>query len=442
MQVKEPRINHRSGVLMFEEQDQHFHVSGSSIDEFLTDRCNVLVNKYGLEEYAFIHHDADQRGGGPVEPHYHLSMYFGKRRPMVSSIAEALQTTDNQIEIMTKRGTPVQTARVNAFMYLIHATRNARREGKHQYPPEKVTANFDYPKFARGHILQDTPEDILEDLAIGKVTRTEANSRMIALGAVVLAKNKRKLDEVADAALTVRNERWRRNQEKQHSQLLVLWFCGETGTGKTRYAKHLAREVFKLPFFVAGAHRDAMQDYEGQHMIIWDELRKSDIEYSELLRLLDPFNYDKTVSSRYYNKNLMPEVMVITSPYSPEELYQVMNIADRKIDKVDQLARRVPLYYEFHQDRIKVFRWNKVTHEYWCLDGDVLPPIEEDVNKHESAVPFYGLNYYQEYSEIDPLTNEPKEKPSYDSPKLRNGAHDSNSLSGSLSHLCRGNDND
>ena len=88
----------RSKVLMFEEQDQHFKVDSSSIEEFLTDRCEVMIKKYGLKEYAFIHHDKDTNNGQPVKPHYHLTMYFGDNRPMVSSIADALDTTENQIE--------------------------------------------------------------------------------------------------------------------------------------------------------------------------------------------------------------------------------------------------------------------------------------------------------------------------------------------------------
>lgn len=241
---------------MFEEQDRHFQTNGKSIEEFLTNRCKALATKYGLKEYAFVHHDKDERDGDPVEPHWHLVLYFGTKRPMVSSIAEVLQTTDNQVEIFTKRGTPVKTARVNAFMYLIHAIRKARCEGKHQYSPDEVIANFDYPKFVKNHLVKDTPEDILEDLAAGKITRTEANSRMISLGALVLAKNKRKLDEVTEAALAVQNEHWRRNREERQTELEVLWFCGETGTVKTRYAKHLAQNVYKMPYFVTGATKD------------------------------------------------------------------------------------------------------------------------------------------------------------------------------------------
>lgn len=465
----------RSKVLMFEEQDEHFKTDGSSIEDFLTNRCEAMIQKYGLKEYAFIHHDKDNNNGQPVKPHYHLTMYFGENRPMVSSIADALDTTENQIEIMTKRGTKVETARVNAFMYLIHATRNARRQGKYQYSATDVIANFDYVQFVKDHMLNDDPTDILDDLGNGKIIRTQARSRMMALGAQVLAKYNRKIDEIAEASLAIQNEIWRKEHEDSHSELKVYWFFGQTGTGKTRFAKYLAKEIFKMPYFVTGARRDAMQDYEGQHLIIWDELR-DDVEYSELLRLLDPFNYDKAISSRYYNKNLMPDIVIITSPYSPDELYRVMRITDRKIDKVDQLVRRVPIIHEFCHDKIIVRKWNNYEKRYW--EKERLPSVEELINQSsplnslqllqfngddmnsqyaeteyepssddnelemDQFLPFYGLDYYDQHPEIDPFTNEIKEKPHYDSPKLRNGAQDSNQLSGSLSHLTGGNDND
>lgn len=438
----------RSKVLMFEEQDEHFQIDGSNIEEFLTDRCEAMIQKYGLKEYAFIHHDKDTNNGQPVKPHYHLTMYFGDNRPMVSSIADALDTTENQLEIMTKRGTKVETARVNAFMYLIHATRNARRQGKYQYPATDVIANFDYVQFVKDHMMNDDPTDILDDLGNGKIIRTQARSRMMALGAQVLAKYSRKIDEIAEASLAIQNEAWRKEHEENHTELKVYWFFGQTGTGKTRFAKYLAKEIFKMPYFVTGARRDAMQDYEGQHLIIWDELR-DDVEYSELLRLLDPFNYDKAISSRYYNKNLMPDTIIITSPYSPDELYGVMRITDRKIDKVDQLVRRVPIIYEFCHDKIIVRKWNSYEKRYW--EKERLPSVEEYVDQSVSLnsfqllqfdgddtnsqyveteyepsddseseidqfLPFYGLDYYQEHPEIDPFTNEIKKDP-HNSPK-------------------------
>ncbi|WP_304251167.1 Rep family protein [Limosilactobacillus gastricus] len=425
----------RSRVMMFEEQDTFFEAS--DIDEFLKQRCQTMASKYGLEEWAFIHHDKDV----PAEPHYHLTMYF-KGRPMVSSIAESLGTTPNQIEIMTKRGTKVETARKNAFMYLIHATLNARREGKFPYPPEKVESNFDFVNFARNEILHVTPEGILEDLGVGKLTKTQARERFMGLGATVLAKYNRKINDVAESSLAIQYTKWRKEREAKHFQLMTFWFCGPTGTGKTRYAKYLAENVFKMPYFVSGGRRDAMQDYEGQHLIVWDELR-TDVYYSELLRLLDPYNHDKTLSSRYYNKNLMPEVMIITSPHRPDDLYKIMNISDRKQDKLNQLTRRVPLIYEFQKDHISILKWNDYNQTYWEYDEipSVEKLIEADSEKDSSpAEPFYGID---DYLQKNPDTYVPdQEKPPYDSAKSRKGTNDSNKLSGTLSHHKGGRDND
>lgn len=126
----------------------------------------------------------------------------------------------------------------------------------------------------------------------------------------------------------------------------------------------------------------------------------------------------------------MPEVIIITSPYSPSDLYQVMHITDRKIDKLDQLTRRVPRYYEFHHDKIQIFKWNDVTHEYWWLNDDVLPPVEELIAEEsepkEPSLPFYGLEYYKQHPEIDPKTNELKEKDPHSSPKLSEDPMNSN----------------
>lgn len=135
--------------------------------------------------------------------------------------------------------------------------------------------------------------------------------------------------------------------------------------------------------------------------------------------------------------------MIITSPYRPDELYKIMDISDRKQDKLNQLTRRVPLIYEFQKEHILILKWNEYNQEYW--EYDELPSVEElikaDSEKDSSpAEPFYGIDdYLQKHSD----TNVPdKEKPPYDSPKSRKGTNDSNELSGTLSHHKGGRDND
>ena len=417
---KMQKTDPRSAVMMYEERDEYIE---DDIASYLKKRCEVLERKYGLQMYAFIHHDKDEKDDRKVAPHYHLTLYFGKSRPAVSSIAKVLGTTSSQIEVMTKRGTRVDVAKDNAFMYLIHATREARREEKYQYSPKEVVANFDYIKFAEKNISKDTPEKILEDLGNGRITRTAARSRMMEFGAATLAKYKRKIDDIAEASLSIEYAHWRTDHEENHMKIMVFWFCGETGTGKTLYAKHLAKFVFKMPYFVSGGRRDAMQDYEGEHLIIWDELR-DDIEYSELLRLLDPFNYDKAVSSRYYNKNLMPDIIIITSPYRPDELYEVMNVFDRKKDRVDQLARRVPTVYCFEKEKVRILQWDTILHEY-VSSSETLPSAiemieQENETKKQPLEPFYGLDEYVKEEQQDG-----EKKTTVHSPKPYGDHHDS-----------------
>ena len=232
----------------------------------------------------------------------------------------------------------------------------------------------------------------------------------MSLGATVLAKYNRKINDVAEASLAIQYTKWRKEREDKHNQLMTFWFCGATGTGKTRYAKYLAENVFRMPYFVSGGQRDAMQDYEGQHLIVWDELRNN-VYYSELLRLLDPYNYDKAISSRYFNKNLMPEVMIITSPYRPDDLYKIMDISDRKQDKLNQQTRRVPLIYEFQKDHISILKWNDYNQAYW--EYDEFPSVEElieaDSEKNSSpAEPFYGIDEYIEDNKKTANTHSPK----------------------------------
>ncbi|WP_251548165.1 Rep family protein [Limosilactobacillus caecicola] len=364
---------------------------------FLENKMQILKRRYSLDKYAIIKHDSDKsskEGQDKVNTHYHVVMIF-EARTYIDSVAERLGTESNEIEGKTKQGGSVQRSANNSLMYLIHDTDKSRK--KFHYDPHDVVANFDYVQFVkeqrRKHACLETEknkksfqkkmiDEVFQKLAKLQIREEEAAKQIMDLDPLLYARYETKLKKVYEGALKVEHLKWIEQMKKGDQTIKNYWFCGEAGTGKTRLAIELCEKILKQLYFISGSEKDAMQRYQGEHIIIWDEMRAS-IQYTELLKMLDPFMYEKPISSRYYDKFLMPNIIFITTPFTPLELYHNLQTINRKIDKFDQLARRVPDYYKFENNRILHYTFNSETKKYYVLN--TIPSITKliEIINHE-----------------------------------------------------------
>ncbi|MCJ2190788.1 hypothetical protein [Lactobacillus helveticus] len=130
-------------------------------------------------------------------------------------------------------------------------------------------------------------------------------------------------------------------QSFQGQKMTVDWYYGPAGVGKTRLALEEAKRSGKQ-YCVLGSSNDYFQDYDAQdHVVVLDELRPNDLKYGDLLKIMDPYQHDKHAPRRYRNVALNIEKLIITTPYNPETFYKMTKIADRRVDTVDQLKRRI-----------------------------------------------------------------------------------------------------
>lgn len=75
------------------------------------------------------------------------------------------------------------------------------------------------------------------------------------------------------------------------------------------------------------------------------------------MKILDPYNFDVFLPSRYIDKALTAELIFITSPYSPKELYDNFQTSKR-IDRFDQLERRIQTAILVEKDNIFYTHYN------------------------------------------------------------------------------------
>lgn len=108
--------------------------------------------------------------------------------------------------------------------------------------------------------------------------------------------------------------------------------------------------------------------------MILDEFRPHIIAYHDLLKITDPFGIENEVMapSRYNDKALACELIIITSPYSPFEFYkESFKGQDPKqiVDSFEQLNRRITLYIMMDEDYIYGMKFDRVNMKYEVIKG-------------------------------------------------------------------------
>lgn len=162
----------------------------------------------------------------------------------------------------------------------------------------------------------------------------------------------------------------------QERDIRVAFFFGEKGgEGKTEFVKGYA-ERLGYTWFESSASNDPLQGYNGQDVLILDDLRDNAMKYQDMLKMLDNFT-GSTIKSRYSNKLFTGKLIVITSNKSLYDWYS--NITESK----HPLYRRITDMYVFKNDVIYRYVYNKTSYRYephghapvpdWCKHDDSSP---------------------------------------------------------------------
>lgn len=379
--------------MMYTQQVQHLPVNDF---DTLVDEIKVKLKP---KKFAAIVHDKDvDDHGNPEASHVHVMMNFDNARS-INSIAKILNDKPQYLEVWEGNSG-------NGYAYLIHATENAK--GKYQYKPTEVRANFDYLaelqkiKTEIRKSKGDAETKVLLDaLYEGLITRSELEQK---LSGSQYGKLKPQIDNIWTKALQKKAELWRKDMIENNRTVTSIWIYGGAGTGKTSLAKDYARKMNR-DFFVSGSSRDIFQNYEGQHTIILDELRPRHIQYSDLLRLIDPYGVDSQVMApaRYSDKAIAADLVIITTPFTPVVFYREMrkarnffNEISSDADSLDQLLRRISLTIEMTEDFIYMAEYDITSEQGFKAD----PATRQDNPYSKKARPCSVANSFGIYSAL------------------------------------------
>jgi len=129
--------------------------------------------------------------------------------------------------------------------------------------------------------------------------------------------------------------------EGRRDKPTVFWLHGKTGTGKTRSAVEFGT-LFER-FWMSSCNFRWFDGYDGQEVVIFDDLRSDSLEYNTLLRLLD--RYCLSVEYKGGYASWIPKFIIITAPIMPQDCFSY-----KPNDDIAQLMRRIDHIIDFDEN--------------------------------------------------------------------------------------------
>lgn len=369
-QLIEPNHWRNDGDALLEQlQDAETHAIASTLVDRL-ERVGWLVS----DCYAIIH-DKDIRTAWDMDgqmimteakqPHIHVSFKFEKKQnegATLGAIADALGVEPQFVE-KSKSG---RYSFDNQLAYLIHA-----KDGeKHQYDPTEVATvrGVDYMQiyaerkraWRNGRAAKVRREEIQgvdwleQEILAGKMTKetvilTDEFYK-------IYASNIRRIDMAFD--LYAQRKIYKAIERLQNGEFhtKVYYIMGAPGAGKTRFSMELIRHIQDQAKHDTGedwtccrtASTNPVDDYNGEEILLMDDVRGSSMRADDWLKLLDPYNFSPS-SARYRNKNVVARAIIITATMHPVEFFYYANEFKRGVgaeEAIDQFLRRLTALVE------------------------------------------------------------------------------------------------
>lgn len=304
-----------------------------------------------ISEFAYIIHDKDtysendealnpQHKANSLKPkHIHLALKFERNQPQKTKyIAKWFNIPEQFVS-------KIKGKWKDCICYLTH--QNA--PNKYQYEISDVIANFNIETVIEHVNSKGKVNEIVQRILSGDI---KEYNKTIEIDSILLVNPS--TSKVIENAFKVRAEYLQTTKTNRNTT--CIYISGKSGAGKTTLAKKIANEN-ALDYYISSGSNDIMDGYCQQPCLILDDIRPSCLGLSDLLKLLDPYTAS-SIKSRYKNKYLNPDLIILTSVLPIEEFYH--NVFENENEPITQLMRRCKLYITMDMSTIKIRRWNDI----------------------------------------------------------------------------------
>lgn len=337
------------------------------------------LKRKGFKQWHWIKHDKDvyteaevkkipgAKLGDPKAPHFHVAIRT-KSYTSVATVSGAFGVQPSQVEVKPP----------SSFLDLVeyHTHEHDNQAGKYPYPDEECHAtpgwnwrvDLDDHKEARIERGQGKAEKRLLDKLMVKVMHGDLTLQQV-----------REEHPVEYGRNLTKFQKWRADflrHCESPEQVINFYICGPGGVGKDLLAKALARALapeLKIPYFKLGGENVSFEGYDGQPVVIWEDMRVPDMirvakSRGMLFRILGPYRSPEEapiVNIKNSSTQLVNRVNIVTGPTEYEdflkglageyESYQNGQRVRHTAENVAQGFRRFPLVIPVNEGEFSIF---------------------------------------------------------------------------------------
>lgn len=303
--------------------------------------CQKVLDGWSVvKDYAWIVHDKDEKSDGtPKRAHIHCMIRFTGSVPTDAILARVKAVTGRD-DVIKYEHLGKCYAWKKAVAYLTHEI----SPEKYLYSRDEVVSNYDF--------VEDIEKALTDKIRCEKLLDG-------------IAKGEIKEYNIYDFCTVVEYANWQskiKNAFEYRTKMLInqgdrdmkcIYIQGDSGTGKTTYAKQLCAQ-HEWSFFVSSGSNDVLDGYGGQDCVILDDLRPSCLNLSDLLKMLDN-NTSSTVKSRFKNKAIQCRAIIITTTLDIDTFFK--NVFSEQPETAKQLRRRCTMLVKMFPETAEIYAY-------------------------------------------------------------------------------------